>query len=226
MKITVAIPVGPYPSNQRWLGECLDSVEAQTERPDEILLIDDMAGLDTRKPLLIDGKFHSGINIWRAQWRLGVGTAFNMGVAVARNDCVFMLGSDDRMLPTCLAECRKAYEREKEADGYYYVGVRYLDDREDQNVPCNEAMVTKGLWRETGGFWPESSVGACDAALISTMMIHMPDKIIRVGENPLVEYRPHADTDTAGRGAWQGPILAVRDLLTTQWKKPEWGRMP
>lgn len=217
MKITVAIPVGPYPANQRWLDECLDSVEEQSERPDEIMLIDDMAALDMDSR---NGKYR----IWNSPWRLGVGAAFNIGVALARNECVFMLGSDDRMLPNCLAQCRMAYEREKGRDGYYFVGVRYMDDREDQNVPCNEAMVTQGLWRETGGFWPESGVGACDAALISTMMVHMPDKIIKVGENALVEYRPHAETDTAGRTPWQGAILQTRDLLTSTWVKPEWGR--
>ena len=44
--ITVAIPVGPFSTDQQWLEECLKSVKAQTHPADEALIIDDMAGLE------------------------------------------------------------------------------------------------------------------------------------------------------------------------------------
>lgn len=233
--ITVAIPVGPEAHHCEWLRECLDSVAAQTEPPHTILLVDDMHGLRQHDGWLAEWapghrlggvRERDGIRVdrYEAPWRLGVPGAFNFGVALARTELVFMLGADDRMLPGCLEACRLAYEREGGRDGYYYAAVRYLDDRDDQNVPCNEAMVTKGLWRATGGFAPETGVGGCDAALISAMMVHKPNDIIRIGEEPLVEYRPHPNTDTAMRGPWQGAILEARRILTDGWRAPTWGR--
>lgn len=213
--ISVAIPVGPKPSHRRWLGECIDSVRHQTMPTDDILLIDDMAGL---KPL-------DGVRIWRAPWLLGVPGAFNAGVSLAHNQCVYMLGSDDWMEPQCLEECWRAYEANRRRDAYYYTGIRYTDGRADpvQTVPCNCAMVTKGLWRQTGGFPPETGTGACDAALISHLW--GSDLLVPVADGrPLLNYRVHPETDTAGRAAWQGVILASRDILTRNWTEPQWGR--
>lgn len=216
-KITVTIPVGPEPHHKRWLDECIASVREQTHPADEILLIDDMAGL----PLM-----GSGITIWHAPWRLGIAAVFNCGVALAANDLVFMLGADDKLLPSCLEKCLDAFEREKQRDGYYGVGVKYSDGRDDQYVPCHAAMVTKGLWRLTGGFPPESAVGAPDAALLSIILgndLGLP--ILVNGNEPLYWYRVHEDSDTAHRAAWQQVILGVRHIVTAQWKQPAgWGR--
>lgn len=217
--ITVVIAVGPEKHHQRWLDECLESIQNQTQFPDEILLVDDMANLP--QPDL----FFSNIRVWRAPWRLGIPAAYNCGVALAKNDLVFMLGADDKLLPTCLEECLASYESHKQEDGYYGVGVSYSDGREDQYVPCHAAMVTKGLWRSTGGFPPESAVGAPDAAFLSILLGNDLMKPVCVnGDKPLYWYRVHEQTDTAQRGGWQGPILEVRNLVTKHWKPPVWER--
>lgn len=218
--ITVAIPVGPRREDMRYLSECLESVHRQTKPPEEILLVDDMAGLHPED--------FPDCRITRLPWRMGVPGAFNAGVACAKTDAVFMLGADDLLEPTCLAACWAAFEANKRQDAYYYIGITYSDDREDktQTVPCNAAMVTKGLWRKTGGFAPEASAGANDAALISVLMVHMPEALVAVknGE-PLMTYRVHNQSLTGRRGQdWQGIILATRDRLTKEWQAPEWGR--
>lgn len=221
-RVTVAIPVGPLPYHQNYLDACLESVIEQTELPGEILIIDDMAGL----PPTFDGEHEGPIRVWRAPWRLGVAAAFNMGVALARNELVFMLGADDKLMPACLERSIKAYNRNRGQDALYWVGVRYSDGREDQFEPCNTAMVTKGLWRITGGFPPETGSGAPDAALISIMLGNGMAKLLHCvdGDEPLAWYRVHGNTDTAGRGPWQGVILSTRDLLTRTWTRPQWGR--
>lgn len=236
--ITVAIPVGPFSTDQQWLEECLTSVRAQTRKADEILLVDDMAGLplDGAFPLgdgswQVDKGLLAPCRIWRTSWRVGVADAFNFGVALARSELVFMLGADDTLHPECLERCLDAYEKDAPDVRdltYYFVGVQYLDDREvdKQFVPCNAAMVTKSLWQRCGGFASETGSGAPDAALISVMMIH-PEagRFTGVGEGMcLYNYRPHADTDTAKRAAWQNIILETRNVLTRDWKQPEWGR--
>lgn len=214
--ITVAIPVGPYPANKRWLDEALYSVYEQTHRPDEVLIVDDMAGIEDN---------YYGTRVWYSPWRLGVAHAFNMGVALARNDLVFLMGSDDTLEPKCLERCIKEWEKNNKKDAYYYTGIRYMDNDEKQGLACGYALVTKGLWRKTGGFPVESAVGAPDAAFVSILMVHHKGSLVQVaGGVPLVNYRRHNESDTAGRLPWQGAILETRDVLTNTWKKPEWPR--
>lgn len=220
-RVTVAIPVGPEPHHREWLAEAVESVKGQTV-PTGVILIDDMADLVV---------YAHAFNLHRVEmrWRVGVATAFNYGVACAPTDLVFMLGSDDWLEPECIEECLRVYDArpaEKRDLGYYYVGVRYTDERDDQMLPCNAAMVTKALWRATGGFPPETGVGAPDAALISMLMTHpdVADIIPVEGKRPLYNHRIHPGQDTAGRAPYQPAIHNVRDVLTREWKPPRWGR--
>lgn len=223
-KVTVTIPVGPSEANQHWLFEAIESVQKQTYSVDEILLIDDMA--DLPQPELLS----DAIRIWRTPWLVGIPTAFNFGVALARNELVFMLGSDDWLEPQCIEACVKGYRGfDKRDETLFFVGVKYNDGREDstQFAPCNAAMVTKSLWKRCGGFPIESASGACDASLISIMMKN-PEAggYIGVGNRkPLYNYRVHPGTDTAQRQAWQSVILQTRDILTSIWQTPAWAKL-
>ncbi len=214
-RVTVAIPVGPNPNACRWLDDALASVDNQTETAD-ILVISDMHDECST--------INSDVRVWRAPWRLGVAHAFNFGVALAKTELVIMLGADDTLEPTAVERALEAWDTHG-IDAYYYFGVRYMDTGEEQTLPCGEAMVSKGLWRKTGGFPVESEVGACDAAFISILMVHHPELLVPIAKGaPLVNYRRHEDTDTASRGDWQGPILMSRHILTKNWTKPNWGR--
>ena len=224
--VSVVIPVGPHPAHQAYLPECLASVAEQTAAAAEILIVDDMANVQEAEIKKWAGT--TPLRIWEAPWRLGVPAAFNCGIGLAHSELVFMMGADDKMLPTCLERCVKAWERERQRDAYYWVGVRYSDGREDQYQPCNAAMVTKGFWRRLGGFPPESAVGACDTMLISILVGNGMYGALECAYNkePLLWYRVHEATDTATRGIyWQGVIFNVRDYLTREWEEPTWGRL-
>ncbi len=218
LKITVAIPVGPYPANRQWLDECVQSARKQSRPADEILLIDDMAGLEL--PDL-------DLTIWRSPWLLGVPTAFNCAVALAKHPLVIMLGSDDKLEEWAVEDALTEYEKHHRDDvGYYYFDVQYSDGRQ-QSVACNGAMVTKDLWNRTGGFPTEAAVGACDTMLVSIMLAHERECgfLYRItSEKPPYWYRVHDGTDTAGRQPWQGVVGQARDILTRDWEPPEWGR--
>lgn len=234
-RITVVIPVGPEEDACRWLEEAFASLHAQTVLPDEVVLIDDMHDLphdfdkhgDPHSNKFVGlGKFK--VTLWLAPWRLGVAHAFNMGVGIARNECVVLLGADDTLEPTALEACALEYEKTAEnqrGSSYYALSVRYTDTDEVQTIPCGAAMVTKSLWRITGGFPPETASGASDAALIS-MFWNRRDvmQLVPVGRPGLYNYRRHDRTDTSQRGPWQGVILSSRDLLTQLWTPPRWGR--
>lgn len=250
--LTVVIPVGPYLANKRWLPEALASVKEQTLPPDEVLIIDDMSGMDEADLLpfiepgvqvvhpawpaaqdspytvklcrMVDGEMTTPVQIYAAPWHLGVAHAFNFGVALARNDLVFMLGSDDYLAKDCIERSVAAWERNKRADGYYCPLLEYLDDRAEkqQDQPCGAAMVTKGLWRYTGGFPTQAAVGASDTMLISILWKHRPDLLVKIpSPHPLYYYRPHDESDTARAGPWQGIIFDVRDKVTALWE-PRW----
>jgi len=165
-------------------------------------------------------------NVWRSPWRLGIPHAFNFGVALAPTEWVAMLGADDTMEPDAIERALHYIRQDDphvQANTYYGFPVRYMDTGEEQSVPCGEAVVSKTLWKRTGGFPVESASGACDAAFLSSIWNSDEFKITMLGARPLVNYRRHADTDTASRGNWQGVILETRNLLTPL-RKPEWGR--
>lgn len=219
--VSIVVPVGPHAADKQYLNDCLLSVMIQSQTPDEIIIVDDMAGLAGQ---LWDNRI-CPMRVWESPWRLGVAHAFNVGVSLARNQFVVLLGADDKLLPGAVEMGIRAAGENGYRDGYYFFGVEYSDGRRPQTEPCGAAMVTKGLWKETGGFPVESSSGASDAALVSILMIHRPDAIIPIDDaRPHYWYRVHDQSDTSRLGPWQGVILETRNVATQLWEKPEWGR--
>lgn len=209
----MCIPVGPSSANQRWLQDAIDSVYLQTYQVDEILLIDDMANLSIQGPR---------IRVHRNPWHSGVAHSFNFGVALAENDLVLMMGSDDLLEPECIEACLATYHAIGRLDRYYWLDVQYMSNGEAQSIACNAAMVTKGLWRKTGGIPIESACGAGDAALLSCLLAHKPQWMHRVQtDKPLYKYRDHAETDTIRRSSWMGIVVQIRNLVTEEWKEQE-----
>ena len=228
----MTIPVGPNPTNKRWLDECIHSVLGQDCQADEILLIDDQAGLEltvqldenliqAAQTLWGDGErimnLPNKVRLWKTPWASGVAHAFNFGVALAHNDLVVMLGSDDLLQPWALSDLKKTYEKWNEPLGYYWFDVEYMDTAETQHLPCHGAAITKQLLKHTGGFPVESAIGQPDTMLISIMLAH-PEagRLISVdSETPPYRYRRHAESDTGTRPPF--PFSVVRDILTERW---------
>lgn len=240
--VGVVIPIGPSGNACEYLSQLVESLHAQTREIDEIVIVDDMHGSHFLTPY--DEQFNTNTcsNLYmlfhlaahpfmrfvveESKWRLGIPAAFNMGIGASKSDLVIMLGADDWLEPQAVEKLVEEYERQNRLDAYYSFTIKYSDTDEVQDEPCNCAAVTKGLWKLTGGFAPESAVGACDSMFISMMLVHHRKLLIPVDRgNPLVNYRRHAATFSNTRpSAWQGPIFVVRDLLTTFHEKPEWGR--
>ncbi len=216
----MAVPVGPNKVYKKYLQECLDSLKHQSIRPGEVILIDDMAGLE-------DWKLDFGdlnVKIHKNPWLCGCAHSFNFGVALAKHDLVIMLGSDDRLHPWAVEDCLKAWNEYQDPLGYYWCDVEYSDG-ETQAAACNCAMVHKKLWEHNGGFPIQSSVGACDSILLSIMIgnANRAGKLYHVkSDKPPFWYRRHMETVTAHSGDMQGPIFSVRDILTRTWERPAW----
>lgn len=235
--ITVVIPVGPRAEDCAFLGECLESVMAQTVRP-RLIVIDDMHGIDPTRDGNHDHElpwadFANGtdypIVFHSNEWNLGVAASFNTGVAIAPTEHVLLLGADDWLDPTAIECAQHAIETQPSERGYYWFRVRYSDDRplRDQSVPCGAAVVTKALWRATGGFPVESAVGRSDSMLVGLLMkypelgdlIPIPDNSI-----PPYRYRVHDASHTASRGPWVQALESTAQAYWSTWAKPAWGR--
>lgn len=216
--ITVVIPVGPAAIYRPFLQECLDSMKAQTHKPSEVLLVDDMAHLD-RWDLDTSGL---NVRVHVNPWLAGCPCSLNFGVALAKNELAITMGSDDKLLPWAIEDCENAWKRTRDPLGYYWLDVVY-DDGEEQAVPCGAAMVSKSLWRATGGYNPKSAIGANDSMLLDTMSVNKIGNLRRVeSAKPPYWNRRHAGQITAKQGPYWAVIPTVRNLVATLWEKPTW----
>jgi len=212
--ISVVIPVGPRSHNVRWLNEAIESTLEQFRPRDRIILVVNGREKPSNLPRTVR------IETLSVPCSLGVPISFNIGVAVSSTELCILMGSDDRLLSGCLDAAREAWTRYKDPLGYYYLGVEYSDGQV-QNTPCHAAMVTKTLWKHTGGFAPESAVGACDTMFVSSLLQAKQRGLFKgdfyqVDSVPRYWWRVHPEAETSGgRDVRWFPIIGqVRDLLT------------
>lgn len=220
LPVSVVVPVGPDPHYKDWLFDCLQSIRA--EEPNEIIIIDDKANLDGFP--FWDLQIQSEDYLWyyKNEWLLGCAHSWNKGVALAENDLVFLMGSDDKLLPGCLSACVEAYESNKKKAAWYNVTCE-LQSGELASLPNNAAAVTKSLWNLTGGFGV-SAFSAPDAWLISILLKHHPRKIVQVQRGtPYYWVREHKWQDTkVNVGRFCKPTIQIRNIETRDWKQPTW----
>lgn len=211
--ITVIITVGPKEHHKRWLGECLESIRQQTIKADEILIIDDCAFLKQEE-------VGDDVRIWRTPWVSGSVHGVNFGVALAMNDLVLHVASDDVIRPWCIADCLAEYKRRQDPLGYYWLDVEYSDGR-IQKLASGPSMVTKELWRHTGGLPLEGTIGAADFMFICAMnevrghagrLWH-----VQSDEAPYW-FRLHKDQIQSAQHARYGSVIGiVRDIINAEW---------
>ncbi len=223
--IAVVIPVGPLPHHARWLDETIESVREQTYPASVLVVVDDMAGLPAS--LQQDSGIVPTI-LHRPPWLLGVTCAFNHGVALGLEltHLAVMLGSDDRLEPRVLERIAETYERNERRDGYYWCDTIYQNGKV-QRGRCNNAAVTAGFMRFSGGLPVDASSGAMDAALISALITHAPEMLVHVngGSDARFWARQHPEQEAIRLRAYGGASGIIRKVFTKQFKpNPNWGR--
>ena len=214
--ISIVIPVGPRPEHSRWLDAATASVRDEMIAGDEMVIVANGTDIGTK------WRYFRTVKVWKSPWPLGVPVSFNVGVGLAKNAHVLLMGRDDVLLDGCLDACRKSIEDYQDPLGWYYLGVEYSDGR-TQNTPCHASVVTKALWEFTGGFPPESAVGRCDTILISMLLSNhgrgWTGDFHSVSNEPLYWWRIHPDQETRRRqSSWGSIAKLVRDVLTVEWK--------
>lgn len=246
--VTILLPVGPKPGHRQWIAEALDSIYQQTHPVKEIFLIDDQAHLTSQWIWntfdVFPASFHfigsdhrckeqwaweterlPLVSLWKTPWLLGFSAAFNCGVSLAAHDLVIYLASDDKLKPTCVADCLETYHANQEKDAWYALTYE-TDNGQVSDIPINAAMLTKGLWKLTGGYPPSAFAGP-DALMLSCLMVHDPYRIIKVKPG-VVNYwiRSHADQDTHHQASFfLDEMNGIRNKETARYQpNPEWAK--
>ncbi|MEZ6012786.1 MAG: glycosyltransferase [Hyphomonas sp.] len=111
---TVSVLIPTY-NRADWLIECLESIFAQTRRPDEIIVIDDGSTDDTLERLKAYG---SEIRVL-TQENSGKSAALNRALPVAKGELIWIVDSDDLVTPDGLEILLAALEADPEA-GFAY----------------------------------------------------------------------------------------------------------
>ena len=104
----------PTFNRARYIGEAIKSVQNQTLRDWELIVIDDGSTDDTEKIVREIATTDPRISYFKNEKNLGIAKTRNRGVSLAKTDFIAMLDSDDRWaLPDKLAKQISFFEQNK-----------------------------------------------------------------------------------------------------------------
>lgn len=121
--ISVIIPVL---DGAKYLAAAIDSVLAQSERPDEVIVAIDQGTTDASAA--IAGSFGGPVVIVPAPPLSGTGASLNAGIAAARGGYLCFLDADDLWLPGKLARQSAAFAARPELDAVFGRVRQFLSD--------------------------------------------------------------------------------------------------
>ena len=164
-RATVVIPC--Y-NQSHFLGECLESVRAQTYPDWEAVVVDDASpdGDDIRR--VVEELEDDRIRVVRHASNKGLGGSRNTGIRESRTELVLPLDADDRITPGCLEALVGALDADPELD-CAYADVQLFGRTEEvlefpgpppgkpmlraeHTIPGAGTMMRKALWERLGGY--------------------------------------------------------------------------
>lgn len=118
-KNTVTVVITNHPNNTKFVGDAIKSVLGQTEKPDEIIVVDDNSSEDSLK-IINDALAGHGKVITKVGAN-GAAGARNTGLSEATGDFVTCLDADDRLKPSFIRVMKKELVDKK------ILGIVYCD---------------------------------------------------------------------------------------------------
>lgn len=104
--VTIIIPTF---NRRRWIGECLDSIKAQTYEQIETLVIDDCSTDGTVECLRSDSRY-SFAHLHVQAKNGGASEARNTGIRMARGELIVFIDSDDLLAPNHVEKAVAAFK--------------------------------------------------------------------------------------------------------------------
>lgn len=131
----------PCYNSWQFMERGLKSLNAQTYRNFEVLLIDDCSGDDTYERLLSYQKTSElNMRVFRNKWNCGPGGSRNYGIQQATGEFIAFLDSDDWYETDCLEQMFKEVS-EREADVVFCDFYRCLADGKRTWIKCTAPYV-------------------------------------------------------------------------------------
>ncbi len=171
-RISAIVPCHDY---GRYVGEALDSLDAQTRRPDEIVVVDDGSTDDSLAVIRAWAGRRTDVTVLTRTPATGVVQAVFDGVAASTGDLLVFLSADDRFSPTYL----EASERVLDDPGVSFTWTATHQfgayDRWRPAVPAVTrasiarrcrihacGVLRRSLWEDLGGYDPEFERLGCE----------------------------------------------------------------
>lgn len=137
-KVSVIIPIYNV---EKYLGECLDSVLAQTLREIEIICVNDQSPDGSEAILEEYAAKDSRIIVLKNQRNMGLSGARNEGMKIATGEYIYFLDSDDKIAANALERLYTVAQK-KQADLIFFDSVMFYENTDvDQPTDLFQAKV-------------------------------------------------------------------------------------
>lgn len=151
MKFSITVPA----YKRRFLGECIDSILAQTYKDFEVVIVNDASpeDLDSVVKSYNDPRIRFYVNEKNCG-AVDVVDNWNICLRYAKGDYVICMGDDDRLLPNCLEEYSKLIEAYPGL-GVYHAWTEIIDENSQvidmqEPRPLREDVYSMIWWRWHG----------------------------------------------------------------------------
>jgi glycosyltransferase involved in cell wall biosynthesis len=193
----------------RYLGDAIGSLQAQTYKDWELVLVDDGSTAPEAEHALAEWE-RRGFTVIRTENR-GIGAARNTGIAAGSGEFVIALDSDDRLAPTFLERTVAALDDAPEA-GFSVPGVEVFGKVHGKRMPpeydpvallCSNvvggyALTRRSCWEQVGGY-PERPAADIDGFEDWSLLLSIVERGWRWAVVPeyLFHYRVRGDSMSA-----------------------------
>jgi len=147
-----------------YLNDAIESLNAQTFRDFEIIIVDD-ASSDEETLKILSRLSQDNIKVIHLEKNSGLSTARNTGIKIAKGDYILPLDADDKILPTYLEKAKEILDMNKDT-GIVYCEAEFFGLKTGKwplppysfpeilvgNMIFATAMYRKTDWQNVGGY--------------------------------------------------------------------------
>ena len=157
MKPLVSIVV-PVFNRETYLPECIRSIQAQTYKNTEIVLVDDGSTDGVRNLYDFYTKSDKRVKVIQLKENGGISKARNAGVKASTGEIIAVMDSDDVMLPNRIKENVKALERVDFCTSYYWTSDKHLTPEFSQVMQVPTKTTLEDI--KNNAAWPHFCITA------------------------------------------------------------------